>query len=341
MTEDERRAPAGGRASAGGHLELGRGAEFDLIRGFLARWTDAGRGIGSDCATVEVPPDSKLLLSVDTSVEDVHFRRAWLTPTEIGYRATAAALSDLAAAGASPLAILLAVSAPPMWVPDLPAVADGVGQSARDAGTVVVGGDTTSGPALVLTVTVVGAAQRPLTRSGARPGDRVYLSGTFGGPGAALRAWARHATPDAATRARFARPVPRLREGRWLAAEGVTAAVDVSDGIMADLGHLAAASGVRLSIDLDRVPRWPGTTVIEAAASGEEYELAVTAARPLDVAAFAREFGIPLTHVGDVESGSPVVEARAGGARVAPIAGYDHLSASPDLGRERRDTEPR
>jgi thiamine monophosphate kinase len=110
---------------------------------------------------------------------------------------------------------------------------------------------------------------------------------------------------------------------------------------MADLGHLAAASRVRLSIDLDRVPRWPGTTAIEAAASGEEYELAVTSAQPLDVAAFEREFGIPLTHVGDVRSGSSVVEASAGGARVAPIAGYDHLSASLDLGRERRDTESR
>jgi thiamine-monophosphate kinase len=339
MTKGDRRALAGQGTSALDHQQLGRGAEFDLVRGFLDRWADAARGIGGDCAILDVPPDSKLAVSVDTSVEHVHFRRAWLTPAEIGYRATAAALSDLAAVGATPLAILLALSAPPTWVPDLPAVADGVGQAARDAGTVVVGGDTTAGPVLILTVTVVGAATRPVTRAGARVGDLVYVSGTFGGPGAAIRAWTRGAVPDATTRARFAHPVPRLREGRWLATHGVTAAIDVSDGVVADLGHIAAASGVCLSIDLDRLPRWPATTPIDAAASGEEYELAITAPR-LDVGAFVREFGIPLTHVGDVVPGAPIVEVYAGGLRVAPIPGYDHLSASSELGRERRETDP-
>ena len=341
MTGDPRRAPDGAHARTGEHLELGQGPEFDLIRRFLSQWADAARGIGGDCATLDVPRNAKLVLSVDTSVEDVHFRRAWLTPAEIGYRATAAALSDLAAAGAAPLAVLLALSAPASWMPELPAVADGVSQAARDSGTMVVGGDTTGGPALILSVTVAGAALRPLTRAGARAGDRVYVSGRLGGPAAALRAWAADETPDAEARARFARPAPRLREGQWLAAHGVTAAVDISDGVVADLGHIAAASGVRISIDLDRVPRWPTTTAIDAAASGEEYELAVTATHAVDAAAFEREFGIPLTQVGEVTSGAPAVEVSVAGVRVAPIPGYDHFSSVSELGRERRDIEPR
>jgi thiamine-monophosphate kinase len=281
-----------------------------------------------------------LLLSVDTSVENVHFRRSWITPREIGYRATAAALSDLAPAGATPIAILLAVSAPAAWLSDLPAVAAGVGAAARDAGTVVVGGDTTAGRDLTLTLTVAGASERPLSRAGARPGDHVYVSGRLGGPAAAVRMWTGGTEPDAATRERFAHPAPRLREGQWLAAHGATSAIDVSDGLVADLRHLAAASAVSLSIDLDRVPRWPGTTVIEAASSGEEFELAVTTAKHFDVAAFEREFGVPLTRVGEVVAGGAEVEARAGGVRVALIPGYNHFSESPPVVPERRDIEP-
>jgi len=324
-----------------GHLELGPGAEFDLIRELFSQLADGARGAGGDCAVLEVPADAKLLLSVDTSVENVHFRRSWIAPREIGYRATAAALSDLAAAGATPIAILLAVSAPPAWLGDLPAVAAGVGAAARDAGTVVVGGDTTAGRDLTLTLAVAGASEHPLSRAGARPGDHVYVSGRLGGPAAAVRAWTGGAEPDAATRERFAHPVPRLREGRWLAAHGATSAIDVSDGLVADLRHLAAASAVSLSIDLDRVPRWPGTTVIEAASGGEEYELAVTAGKHFDVAAFEREFGVPLAHVGEVVAGGAGVEARASGVRVAPIPGYNHFSASPPLAPEGRDIEPR
>jgi thiamine-monophosphate kinase len=328
------------RAARVGHLELGPGAEFDLIRELLSQLAEGARGAGGDCAVLEVPPDTKLLLSVDTSVENVHFRRSWITPREIGYRATVAALSDLAAAAATPIAILLAISVPPAWLDDLPAVAAGVGAAARDAGTVVVGGDTTGGRDLSLTVTVAGASERPLSRAGARPGDHVYVSGRLGGPAAAVRAWTAGAEPDAVARARFAHPVPRLREGRWLAAHGATSAIDVSDGLVADLRHLAAASAVSLSIDLDRVPRWPGTTAIEVASGGEEYELAVTGGQHFDVAAFEREFGVPLAHVGEVVAGATGVEARASGVRVAPIPGYNHFSASPRV-PERRDIEPR
>ena len=334
MNDDERRAATHRRATPAGHFELGPGAEFDLVRAFLAELSAGASRIGSDCAAVTMPPNAKLVLSTDTSVEGVHFRRSWLTPAEIGYRAAAAALSDLAAAAATPVAILLAISAPPEWVASLPAVVGGVGAAAREAGTVVVGGDTTTGPVLALTVTVAGASERPLDRAGARPGDRVYVTGRFGAPGAAIRAWTQGVEPEATTRERFAHPVARLRESRWLAAHAATAAIDVSDGLVADLRHLAAASRVHLSVDLDRLPLWPGVMVLDAAASGEEYELAVTAASPVDTVAFEREFGVPLTHIGDVLAGSPAVEVTSGGARIAAIQGYDHFSASPPLGSE-------
>src|SRR5208283_1902564 len=108
---------------------------------------------------------------------------------EIGYRATAAAWSDLAAAAATPLGVLFAATVSPDWRGALVEIADGVGDAARDAGAPVVGGDITAGPALVLTLTVIGAAASPLSRAGARPGDRIYVTGTLGGPLAAIRAW--------------------------------------------------------------------------------------------------------------------------------------------------------
>jgi thiamine-monophosphate kinase len=302
------------------------GAEFEIIRSLAERWGDLARGLGSDCAVLDIPAHHRLLASTDTTVEGLHFQTSWLTPREIGYRAGMGAWSDLAAAAAAPIGALVAISAPQHWVAALPDLADGLGEAARGVGAPIVGGDTTGGPALVLTLTVLGSALQPLTRAGARPGDRVYVTGTLGGPRAALLAWERGESPDPLTRARFARPAARLREAQWLAARGTTAAVDISDGLIGDAGHLAAASGVRVAIDLDRVPRWPGVSALDAAASGEEYELVVTASVVIDSVAFAREFALPITQIGEVVAGAPGVDARLEGRRVDPIPGYDHFS---------------
>lgn len=320
--------PLGGPASrSSSHLALGAGAEFDLIRSMAARWGLAARGLGNDCAILDLSAGERLVASTDTSVEDVHFRSAWLSPREIGYRAAMSAWSDLAAAAARPLGALLALVVPRSWLPALADVADGVGEAAREVGAPIVGGDTVGGPALVITMTVLGSAQRPLGRDGARRGERVYVTGALGGPRLALERWRRGETPDDATRLRFARPRARLRESHWLARQGMSAAIDISDGLVADLGHIAAASRARLVVDLDRVPRWPGATPLDAAASGEEYELACTAPGSLDVGAFAREFALPLTEIGHVDDGPPGVEVRLDGRRVDPISGYDHFSA--------------
>lgn len=310
-------------------LRLGRGREFDAIRALLARWGDRAVGIGDDAAVVRVPRGDALLVSVDTALENRHFRDDWLTPREIGYRAVTAALSDLAAMAAQPLGILVALALPERWSAHLPAIADGIADAVSAAGTTILGGNLAAAEALGLTTTVLGSAFAPLRRGGLRPGDAVYVTGQLGGPGAAVAAWnSGHRLHDA-HRQRFAHPVARLREARWLADRGANAAIDISDGLAADLEHLAAASGVGLDVDLDLVPLVDGVNgPVAAAASGEEYELVVGApdGASLDATEFERSFGIPLTAIGRVASRESGLVFRRGAERVAKPSGYDHLS---------------
>jgi thiamine-monophosphate kinase len=296
----------------------------------LQRWGSTAAGIGGDAAELTVPGGQQLLVSTDTSVEGVHFRREWLSPKEIGYRATAAALSDLAAVAATPLALLLALTVPESWRDDIPNVADGVGEATREARAHIVGGDVVRGNAMSLTLTVLGCAAHPWSRGAAHAGGRIYVTGKLGGPAVALQALSQHRTPDAVARERFAHPIPRLMESRWLANHGVVAAIDISDGLVADARHIAAASHVRLSLDLAKVPRIDGIDPIDAAASGEEYELLVVT-RPgveLDTAAFSRAFNLPLTEIGLVTANDAAghVDVTIGATRVDPPRGYDHFA---------------
>jgi thiamine-monophosphate kinase len=308
------------------HVRLAGGAEFDLIRRLADRYGDAAAGLGDDAGVVPVPPGEQLVASTDVAVEDVHFRSHWLAPAEIGYRAAMAALSDLAAMGAAPRAMLVALTLPERWRTAVDEVADGIALAARETGAPIVGGDVTSGTALALAITVLGSAVAPMRRTGASVGDAVWVTGALGGPGLALAAYAEGRAPDLEHARRFAAPRARIGEGQWLATHGATAAVDISDGLGADLAHLAAASGVRVTVDLDRLPLVAGATPEQAVASGEEYELAVTGPASLDADAFAREFGIPLTRIGTVESG----DAGVAGTRLgkpAPIpAGFGHFA---------------
>jgi len=312
------------------NLELGPGAEFDTVRAMLARWGALAHGVGDDAALLDVPAGSRLVVSTDTSVENVHFRRSWLSAEEIAYRSVAAALSDLAAMGATPLGIVIALTLTEEWREQIAHLADGFGAASRELGAPIVGGDLTRGSELSIGVTVLGTVEHALTRSGAHAGDTLWVTGRLGGPLLALRALETGAAPVAAYRGRFARPVPRLREGRWLAAHGATAAIDLSDGVASDASHLAAASGVRMILDLDRLPLIAGATAGDAARSGEEYELIVTAPASLDHGAFDREFGIPLTAIGRVEAagaGGAGVETHEGALRVPLPRGHSHFSA--------------
>lgn len=313
---------------------LGAGGEFDRIRAIAAALGADGSGLGDDCATIPGGEDS-IVLSTDTSVEAVHFRRDWLTLEEIGWRAAAAALSDLAAAGADCIGLLAAVTAPrDSTEHDLVALMRGVGNAVHASGGRVLGGDLTAGPVWMAAITVVGRAARPITRSGARPGDALWVTGWLGGARAALTAWNSGAAPSGELRRAFAHPEPRISAGRWLASRGATAMLDLSDGLAADAAHLAAASAVRAEIDLADIPLASGVTAqpgepaaIAAARGGEDYEL--LAAMPpgftaADAAAFAQAIGLPLTRVGRVLAGRGVA-LLLDGAEVS-AAGYDHFA---------------
>jgi thiamine-monophosphate kinase len=315
------------------NLALGPGPEFDLVRAMLSRWGALAYGVGDDAALLDLPPASRLAVSTDSSVENVHFRREWLSAEEIAYRAAAAALSDLAAMGAAPLGMVIALTLTDAWRAQVARLADGFGAASRELGAPIVGGNLTKGSELSITVTVLGSVGRALTRGGARAGDTLWVTGRLGGPLRALRAFEKGTAPAPLDRDRFARPVPRLREGQWLAANGATSGVDCSDGIVSDASHLAAASGVRIVLDLDRLPLVPGATWSDAATSGEEYELIVTAPGTLDSGKFENEFGVPLTAVGRVEDlagggagGGAGLEAYRDGKPVPLPRGHSHFS---------------
>lgn len=311
--------------SATKHTALGPGAEFAMIDKLRHRWGSLARGVGDDAAILEVPRGEQLVASTDSMIEGVHFKRAWLSPREIGYRAVTAALSDLAAMGAAPLGVLVSLQLPPWARGGLSGIADGIGDAVKAAATVIVGGNLSRAGILGVTTTVLGHAFSPLRRTGARPGDILYVTGQLGGPAAALRAFKSGKKPGREARARFARPTARITESRWLTARGAVAAIDISDGLIADAGHLAAASAVGVELSPDRVPLIVGATMDDALSGGEEYELLIAGRTPMVEAEFRARFGLDLTAVGRVVEG-PARVRMPGGKRVAARRGHDHFS---------------
>jgi thiamine-monophosphate kinase len=312
-------------------IPLGPGPEFDRIRAIASVLGDAAAGLGDDCAVMPTGAGDFLVLSTDTSIEGTHFRRAWLTPFEIGWRATAAALSDLAAEGASVVGVLVALSLERGRSGDDPAaIMRGVGECVRGLGGKVLGGDLTAARDLALTVTVVGRATKPVSRAGAQPGDELWVTGTLGGARAALAAFEGHRTPGTAEREAFARPHARIAAGLEFAALGATAMLDLSDGLAGDARHLAAASGVRLEIDLPALPIGPGVAsaagaepaAVFAAKGGEDYELlAALPAGALQRGAMVG--GVPVARIGRVVGGSGVSLVLDG--REVDLPGFDHF----------------
>lgn len=310
------------------HTPLGSGAEFDMIRAALARLGARSAPAGDDCALIDVG-GRFLAVSSDLSVERTHFRLGWMRADEIGERAAAAALSDLAAVAADPVGVLVSVAVSPERPADyLADLMEGAGRMAHHVGGVVLGGDVVRSDRLVLDVTAIGWVDTPLRRVGARPGDGLYVTGRLGGPAAALAAWEEGEEPRADARERFARPIPRVAEARWLAMAGATAGIDLSDGLVPDAAHLAAASGVQCRLDLEAVPLHPAAPDPGAAAvSGEEYELLV--AIPPDPSLpgrFEAEHRLLLTRVGEVGAGAGV-KVRGG-----PIPeAYHHFGRKHDI----------
>jgi thiamine-monophosphate kinase len=301
-------------------------------------------GAGDDAAVIRAPAGESLVFSSDLSIEGVHFERGWLTWEAIGYRATASALSDLAAMAARPLGALVSVALPPELEPGVYAeLATGVTGALEAAGAALLGGDTSSspGPAL-LDVAVVGAAAAPVLRSGARPGDELWVTGRLGGAAAAVLARRANLEPHPAARRRFDRPPVRWREARWLNERGLLhAAIDLSDGLAGDARHLARASGVCLVLEPQALPvhealeGWAddGAARTIAAGGGEDYELlfSAPAGRIADLKAeWKGSFDVELTRVGRVIEGDGLQWIDRAGEPVDPPApaGFDHFTGS-------------
>ncbi len=309
--------------------------EFDIIARYFKR--NGGRGdvllgIGDDAAVVATPADRRLVVALDTLVEGVHFP-AGTAAADIGYRALAVNLSDMAAMGAAPSWMTLSLSLGESDAQWLEGFSSGLFELAQRFDVALIGGDTVKGP-LVISVQIAGLveADRWLTRSGARPGDLVHVSGTPGEAAAGLALIQRGDGNSAAAehlRQRFLRPEPRVSLGRQLRSFA-TAAMDVSDGLLTDLDKLCAASGRGAQIDIDRLPASAAMRQLFetdagidfALAGGDDYELLFTVA-PEDVARVPAS----CTCIGRIESGAGVSCLRGGQPFDPRRRGYDHFSA--------------
>ena len=249
--------------------------------------------IGDDAAVIA----GGLVASTDILVEGVHFASARMSVRDIGHRAAAVNLSDLAAMGAEPVCLLAAFGLPRGFT-----AVDELTAGLLEHGVPVAGGDLSRSPVMVVSVTALGRAERPVLRSGGRPGDVLVVTGELGGQAAGGYS---------------ARVTPRLREGRALAAVA-TAMIDVSDGIAADAARLARASGTGAVIELERLPCAPGAGVEQAAGGGEDYEL--LAALPPD-----RPAPVPVTEIGLLTEDPEVAFVDAAGDRRS-LRGWDHFA---------------
>jgi thiamine-monophosphate kinase len=316
--------------------------EFELIeRYFGSTASRAALGIGDDCALLYSKPGVQLALSTDMLAEGTHFVRG-ADPGKLGRKALAVNLSDLAAMGADPAYVLLAICLPAADESWLAAFAEGFFAVAKQFGVELIGGDTTRGP-LAICVTVVGEIPSGLAlrRDAAMPGDDVWLSGATGEAALALahmNGRAKLADPHLSScLARLDVPVPRVELGGRL--RGLAhSAIDVSDGLLADLGHVARASHVAICLQLENFPRAaaiaacgdPELALQCIAGGGDDYELAFTAAasRRAELEALGHELGLPLTRIGTVTPGSGEVVLMDASGKPIDVRrpGFDHFA---------------
>ena len=264
------------------------------------------RGIGDDCAVLRIRPGEQVLVTTDLCVEDVHFRRKWHPAHSVGHRCLARGLSDIAAMGGKPVACFLSMALPPMlpqkWMDEF---LRGLLQLARKFDVTLTGGDTSSGEKIAADIVVLGTIPtgKAVLRSGARPGDQIYVTGELGGSAAVLsrlfdRKKVRPARDD-----RHFYPNPRVEVGQWLRQRNLASAmIDVSDGLSVDLAHLCEESRVSALLEADAIPVSERATLDQALHGGDDYELLFTASPRLKIPSEIR--GVAVTMIGKILPGA-------------------------------------
>lgn len=327
-------------------------SEFELIKRYfeVAQPSQVGGlrvslGIGDDCALLKERSGEELAVSIDTQVADVHFFSD-MNPADIAFRSLAVNVSDLVAMGARPDWFTLALTLPEAdekWLADF---SQGLFEAAQTFGIQLVGGDTTRGP-LTITVQVAGYIKEgaALTRGGAKPGDWVYVSGTLGDAGLAVRCWHDDQMIDlkAATLNRYCRPMPHVELGQQL--QGIASScIDISDGLLADLGHICERSSVGAEIELNKIPLSPAllkyqdvidnnverygnspSAIVLAASSGDDYELCFSV--PDEKLSLLNNVStdVPLSCVGRIVAGDRVVCRQDGQVLSLKNKGFEHF----------------
>jgi thiamine-monophosphate kinase len=312
---------------------MSRAGEFELINAFLAQLPHSAAPLGpGDDAAVLPRSRSRVCITTDALVEGTHFSRPAFSLADVGHKALAVNLSDLAAMGARPTWWLCALGLPQRFSrAQVVALAKGMRPLAQRYRLDLIGGNVTASPALTLTLTLAGEAKRPMLRSTARPGDWLYVSGALGSAAAGLAMLIGSQKKRADFVAAQKRPTPQVELGlavaRW-----ASAAIDVSDGLLADLGHLCNASGVGAHVESLRLPLHPLASRLQperllnwALRGGEDYQLLLTVS-PREASRLeraARRTGVRLTRIGTIHRQRSLV---LDGKRVRP-EGFDHFAA--------------
>jgi thiamine-monophosphate kinase len=309
---------------------------IERIRRRAARGPGIITGIGDDCAVLRVPRGHELLVTTDFSLENVHFRRAWHAPDVVGWRCLTRGLSDLAAMGGEPRAAFLSLAldrhTPKEWVNRF---LDGLLRAAREFRTPLAGGDTAqSDGGIQADIVVVGSVPqgRAVLRSGARPGDNIYVTGALGGSAAGLEQLQKGKTRSKDYERHFY-PVARLHAGQWLRRNGlVSAMIDTSDGLSTDLQHLCDESGVGAIVESALLPRAivgrskKQVSINLALHGGEDYELLFTSSQKVP----ARLKDVPVTQIGHITSARGIFLMESNNRRRRLVAkGWQHFEPNP------------
>jgi thiamine-monophosphate kinase len=309
------------------------------------------KGIGDDCAILRPAPGTELLVTTDLCIENVHFRRSWHPAASVGHRCLTRGLSDIAAMGGEPLACFLSLGLPKMGLPKAGVSQTGVTQKGVTQKWInqflqglltlaslhkvqLAGGDISSAPKITADIVVIGQvpAGKAILRSGARPGDRIYVTGSLGGSASVLKQLYVGKPVRPARSSPHFYPVPRLEVGTWLR-KRATAMIDLSDGLSVDLAHLCQESRVAALIGADQLPIAKGANLELALHGGEDYELLFTARRQTKIP--SQIAGVRITEIGEIRTGevknradySSAIQILGQNGQVRPLAqrGWEHF----------------